>query len=136
MSVPFVSLAVLIESLGSGTLPWRRKMEKGTGHGVELVCDVGDDDMIGSGETVRVLIALPQHLCFRSHIFLRQWNDAFEALWRIPDDSGGILLSSLLSGVPCHMLFAKVVTQRSRSRRNVRGAMHVVKRSAKDFLNS
>lgn len=27
-------------------------MEKGSGHGVELVCDIGDDDMIMTGDSV------------------------------------------------------------------------------------
>ena len=46
------SLAVLIESLGCGTLPWRREMEKGEGHGVRLACDAGDSDMIVTMDTV------------------------------------------------------------------------------------
>lgn len=51
----FVSLAILIESLGSGTLKWREKMEnKAKGHrGVKLVCDITDDDIIITGDTVR-----------------------------------------------------------------------------------
>ena len=49
------SLAVLIESLGCGTLPWRREMDKGQGegHGVELVCDIADADVVMTNNTVR-----------------------------------------------------------------------------------
>ncbi|CBN74261.1 conserved unknown protein [Ectocarpus siliculosus] len=45
------SLAVLVESLGCGTLPWRQEMEKGHGHGVELVCEMADNDMLTSHNT-------------------------------------------------------------------------------------
>lgn len=48
---PF-SLAVLIESLGCGTLPWRKEMEKGEGHGVRLVCDAVDSDIVMTQGTV------------------------------------------------------------------------------------
>lgn len=50
----FFSLAVLIESLGCGTLPWRREMDKakGKGHGVELVCDIADNDIVMTHNTV------------------------------------------------------------------------------------
>ncbi|CAM9766748.1 unnamed protein product [Ectocarpus sp. 4 AP-2014] len=45
------SLAVLVESLGCGTLPWRQEMEKGHGHGVELVCEMADNNMLISNNT-------------------------------------------------------------------------------------
>ncbi|CAN0483769.1 unnamed protein product, partial [Ectocarpus sp. 12 AP-2014] len=45
------SLAVLVESLGCGTLPWRQELEKGHGHGVELVCEMADNDMLTSNNT-------------------------------------------------------------------------------------
>lgn len=47
---------MLIESLGSGTLAWRRRMEgkgKGSAGGVKLVCDLVDDDIVVTGDTVR-----------------------------------------------------------------------------------
>ncbi|CAM9517147.1 unnamed protein product [Ectocarpus fasciculatus] len=45
------SLAVLVESLGCGTLPWRQEMEKGHGHGVKLVCEMDDNDVLTSHNT-------------------------------------------------------------------------------------
>lgn len=55
---PF-SLAVLIESLGCGTLPWRKEMEKGEGHGVRLVCDAVDSDIVITQDTVSFSFAPP-----------------------------------------------------------------------------
>lgn len=49
------SLAVLIKSLGCGTLPWRKEVEKEGSHGVTLVCDIGDEDMVVTGDTVRAI---------------------------------------------------------------------------------
>lgn len=49
------SLAVLIKSLGCGTLLWRKEMETEDSHGVTLVCDIGDEDMIVTGDTVRAI---------------------------------------------------------------------------------
>ncbi|CAM9757578.1 unnamed protein product, partial [Laminaria digitata] len=52
------SLAVLIESLGCGTLPWRKEMEKGEGHGVRLVCDAEDSDMVMTMDTAMCCFTL------------------------------------------------------------------------------
>lgn len=66
------SLAVLIKSLGCGTLPWRKEMEKGDSHGVTLVCDVGDEDMIVTGDTVRAI-----HMLRTSYVqTLRSFREA------------------------------------------------------------
>lgn len=48
----YVSLAILIESLGCGSFPWRQEMEKGHGHGVKLVCDFADGDVLVTQTTV------------------------------------------------------------------------------------
>lgn len=53
------SLAVLIESLGCGTLPWRKEMEKGEGHGVRLVCDAVDSDIVMTMDTVSFSFGKP-----------------------------------------------------------------------------
>lgn len=68
---------MLIESLGSGTRAWRKGMEcKGKGHagGVKLVCDVVDDDIMITGDTVRQLASKRE-----------KWGKSFESAkkgWR------------------------------------------------------